>query len=80
MGRVDHRVDVIGSKPDFKSLGAAEAADPLCDRRVGRLFGRAAERQDRRNGRVAGEAARKTGRLRRSAENEQVQAPQRMAP
>ena len=80
MGRVDHRVDALAREIGREALGAAEAADPLWDRRGRGVRGRAGERQDRRDVGLIGEAARERARLRRSAENEQAKALQAAAP
>jgi hypothetical protein len=80
MGRVDQGVDAFGLEVGRKAFGAAEAADPLRDRRGRRVRGRAGERQDRRDPGFIGETARERARFRRSAENEQAKALQGAAP
>jgi hypothetical protein len=80
MGRVDDRIDTLGLKERREAFGAAEAADPLRDRRGGRLCGRAGERQERGDSWVAGETARERACFRRSSENEQAERLQRAAP
>jgi len=80
MGRVDDSVDSLGPEKCRKALGAAEAANPLRDRRRRRVGGRACERQQGLDAGLAGEAARERARFRRSAENEETKALQGMAP
>lgn len=80
MGRIDDRIDALVLEERRETLGAAEAADPLGDRRGRRLRGRARERQERVDSRVAGETARERARFGRAAENEQSERLQGAAP
>jgi len=80
MGRIDHGVDALGLEIRRKALGAAEAADPLWNRRGRRLRGGAGEREERRDAGLVRQAARERARFRRSAENEKAKALQGAAP
>ena len=80
MGGVDHRADVFRAQEIRETRRAAEAADPLRDRGLRRMGGRAGERQERVDGGLAGEAAGEGARFRRAAENEQAKAFHEAAP
>jgi hypothetical protein len=80
VGRIDHGVDALGLEIGRKTLGAAEAAGPLRDRRGRGVRGRAGERQERRDGGLVRQAARERACFRRSAKNEKAKALQGAAP
>jgi hypothetical protein len=80
MGRIDHGVDALGLEISGKTLGAAEAADPLRDRRRRRLRGCAGEREERRDAGLIRQAARERTCFRGSAENEEAKALQGATP
>ncbi len=80
MGRVDYRADAFGLEIGCQALDAAEAADPLRDRRRRRAGGRPRERQEGVDAGLAREAAGERARFRRSAENEEAKALQGQAP
>jgi hypothetical protein len=80
MGRIDHGVDALGLEIRRKTLGAAEAADPLRDRRGRGVRGRAGERQERRDAGLIRQAPRERAGFRCSAENEKAKALQGAAP
>jgi hypothetical protein len=80
MSRVDHGVDALGPKIRGKTLGAAEAAGPLRDRRGRGIRGRPRERQKRLDAMIVRQAARERVCFRRSAEDEKAKAYQGAAP
>jgi hypothetical protein len=80
MGRVDHGVDAFGLEIRRKTLGAAEAAGPLRDRRGRRIRSRTRERQERRDAGLIRQATRERAGFRRSAKNEKAKALQGAAP
>jgi hypothetical protein len=77
---VDDGVDTLGLEIRCKALSAAEAADPLWDRRGRRLSSRAGERDERRDAGLIRQAACERAGFRRSAENEEAKALQGAAP
>ena len=80
MGRVDDGVDALSGEKRRQAFGAAEAADALGNRRLGRIDRRPRERQGRRNIGLIGDLPRERARLRGAAENEQAKALQWLAP
>jgi len=77
---VDDGVDPLSLEIRCKAPGAAEAADPLRDRRGRRIRGRARERDERRDAELIRQAARERACFRRSTENEEAKALQGAAP
>jgi hypothetical protein len=80
MGCIDDDVDALCAKIGRETLGAAEAADALRDRRRRRIGGGAGERQDDVETWLAREAAGQRACIRRSAEDEQANGLQGTAP
>jgi hypothetical protein len=80
VGRVDDSADAFARDIRGQTVGAAEAADALRNRRWRRIGGRARKRQDRRDMGLSGDPPGEPARFRRAAENEQAKARQWAAP
>ena len=80
MGRVNDNCDLLPGEIGGQTLGAAEAADALWDRRRGRIGGCARKRQDGHDIGLIGDPPGERARFRRAAENEQAKARQWAAP
>jgi hypothetical protein len=80
MGRVDDGVDVLSGEKRRQAFGAAEAADALGNRRLGRIGRRARERQDWRKLGLVSKSPRERACFRGAAENEQAKGLQWAAP